>query len=129
MGFPLYRMTGAYENYEKLIKLGFKGLLDEVHEAQSRGLEAEPGCFEGLEITIELFRKSCAHYARMADAMMQQAEGQWGADLERMRDDLTHLVDRAPETFTQAIQICIWAIFWNRICTQAALLKLRPSAA
>lgn len=105
VGFPLYRMTGAYENYEKLIKLGFKGLLDEVHEARNRGLEAEPGFFEGLEITIELFRKSCAHYARMADTMMQQAEGQWCADLERMRDDLTHLVDRAPETFTQAIQI------------------------
>ncbi len=89
VGFPLYRMTGAYENYETLLELGIPGLARRVADRQA---QADPDrLYEALGMSLALLRRCCLHYA-------EQASGQ-------MRDDLLFIADNRPQTLFQAIQL------------------------
>jgi len=48
VGFPLYRMTGAYENYELLLSLGLDGLLARINAAEKKNPQAEEGFYAAL---------------------------------------------------------------------------------
>ncbi len=105
VGFPLYRMTGAYENYETLLVLGLPGLKKQVEEKRTLG---DPeGFYEGLSLTVDLIRECCLYYAGQAYAMMKDAAAQRAGELEQMAMDLRHIASHAPQTFRQAIQL-IW---------------------
>ena len=103
VGFPLYRMTGAYENYETLLTLGLLGLTKQIEGKQMQG---DPeGFYEGLALTVDLIRDCCLHYAGQAYAMRKDAAAHRAEELDRMAADLTHIASDAPQTFRQAIQL------------------------
>lgn len=105
VAFPLYRMTGAYENYEKLIEKGLNGLLREVCERERKVQDGDADFYEAMKIVLDIFRRSCLSYADQADSLIAGADAERKLELERMRDDLRHVADHKPETFTQAIQL------------------------
>lgn len=103
VGFPLYRMTGAYENYETLLSLGLPGLKAKIAQMQALG---DPDCFyEGLSLIVDLICESCLHYAKQAQALTKDASPKRAAELKRMAADLMHVASHAPQTFRQAIQL------------------------
>ena len=103
VGFPLYRMTGAYENYETLLTLGLPGLKKQIEEKRAQG---DPeGFYEGLSMMVDLIADCCLHYARQAYAMMKDASLQRAGELAQMAADLEFVTSHAPQTLRQAIQL------------------------
>lgn len=95
IGFPLYRMTGAYENFEMLLSLGLSGLKDKIIASKRANADAEEGFYEALCDMVDLLSECCLFYAAQARGMGKA----------RMADDLAFVAHAAPKTFTQAIQL------------------------
>ena len=103
VGFPLYRMTGAYENYETLLSLGLPGLKVRIMEKQAQG---DPeGFYEGLSLVVDMICKCCLHYAKQAHDLMKDASPKRASELKLMAADLMHVAAHTPQTFRQAIQL------------------------
>lgn len=103
VGFPLYRMTGAYENYETLLTLGVPGLTALVAKKQAQG---DPeGFYEGLRLTVALLRDCCLAYAGQADSLAEAASVPRQAELAQMAADLRAVASQPPHTFRQAVQL------------------------
>lgn len=60
IGFPLYRMTGTYANYELLVTEGLPGLRRMVAARQETAGEAEAPFLEGLQMMLTLLREARA---------------------------------------------------------------------
>ncbi len=91
IGFPLYRMTGSYENYETLLSLGLDGLVLQIE--QSAGTDKE--FLNALADTTRLIGECALVYAAQAKAL--------GKSL--LARDLTYIAHHKPETLQQAIQL------------------------
>ncbi len=103
VGFPLYRMTGAYENYETLLTLGLPGLRARIEERRGQG---DPDTFyEGLLLSVELLRDCCLAYADQANEFAKDADAARRAELSQMEADLRAVSDHPPKTLRQAIQL------------------------
>lgn len=103
VGFPLYRMTGAYENYETLLSMGLPGLAEQVQEKRA---QSDPqGLYAGFGMIIELMQACCLHYAGQAGALQADATPARRAELAQMEADLRHVADDPPQTLRQAIQL------------------------
>lgn len=89
IGFPLYRMTGAFENYELLLSKGLQGLKDMIAQSEQNPFT------QALSETVDLIAGCCLHYAR-------QAEGMGKHDLAQA---LTNIASAPPATLREAIQL------------------------
>ena len=105
IGFPLYRMTGTYANYELLVTEGLPGLRRMVAARQETAGEAEAPFLEGLQMMLMLLRDCAMHYATQAREQAVTAEPARAERLRAMADDLTWVAERAPATMNQAIQL------------------------
>lgn len=105
VGFPLYRMTGAYENYEKLIRAGIPGLEAKVRAKAVAAQGEQIAFYQGLLTVLDILRESCAHYAAQAKEMASAAAPKRRQRLLAMAADLQILLEKAPETMNQAIQL------------------------
>ncbi len=95
VGFPLYRMTGAYENFGELLSLGLCGLKRKIDACEARNPDAEIGLYQAMRETVDLIAQCCKIYALQARKMGEN----------RMADDLEWVSHSAPKTFSQAIQL------------------------
>lgn len=95
VGFPLYRMTGAYENFGELLALGLDGLKEKITACQAANPHAEEGFYQALAETVELISDCCLAYARQAEALGKT----------EMADNLRLVAHKRPRTFAQAIQL------------------------
>lgn len=91
VGFPLYRMTGSYENYELLLSLGLDGLMERIE----RSCGADTAFLSALIDTVQLISQCALVYAQQASA---QGKAQMAADL-------THIAHHKPRTLSEAIQL------------------------
>lgn len=95
--FPLYRVVGAYLDYDKLLRLGLDGMRTMVHSleegAKMRGEDASlyQACYSALDALSGV----CLFYAREA-----QKQGK-----EKLAGALTRIAAKAPETFLEALQL------------------------
>lgn len=103
VGFPLYRMTGAYENYALLLQEGIPGLKMLLREKQAQAPEDALAFYQGLAEVVDILEESCAHYAAQAEAMARTAQAP--RRLAAMAEDLRWLCGHAPRTMLQAIQL------------------------
>lgn len=111
VGFPLYRMTGGYENYEKLVSVGLPGLSADIR-SQSTALGDPDGLYDALQDMVSLLRECALHYAAQAEDLLSTTPNALRRrDLMRMALDLRYIADHPPETLTQAIQL-----FWLHTC-------------
>lgn len=105
VGFPLYRMTGAYENYGLLVREGLPGLKRLVEERRRMAREEQKDFYKGLLMVLQLVEDCCVSYAEMAREQMKTASPQRKERLAKMAEDLLFLKKHAPETLCQAIQL------------------------
>ncbi|MHC1785734.1 MAG: pyruvate formate lyase family protein [Christensenellales bacterium] len=91
VGFPLYRLTGAFENLDLLAKEGLGGLKALLAKREKNDF------VEALSQTVDVISACCLHYAGQADAL---GEAEAAAALR-------HICTGAPRTLREAIQL-IW---------------------
>lgn len=91
--FPLYRMVGVCLDYEKLLRLGLPGLLEEVREKGR--LAKDKALFTGMESALETLCSVCLRYAQDARALGDAP----------LAAALTAITRRAPRTFLEAAQL------------------------
>lgn len=110
IAFPLYRLTGANVDYEKLLRLGLPGLRAEVEQHRVRAAaDGRPvDLFEGMQIAIDVLEETCRHYeAEARDDARATSDPQRRNDLEKLAGTLADLRREPPQTFQAAIQL-----FW-----------------
>ncbi|HYF76661.1 MAG TPA: pyruvate formate lyase family protein [Symbiobacteriaceae bacterium] len=111
IAFPLYRMTGGYLDFDKLVQLGLPGLKAEItaHRAQ-RGDDAEAvQLYDAMLLALDLVAEMCLWYAAQAEALAGEAAAspERRAELQAMAQVLRKVAVSKPETFREAIQL-VW---------------------
>ena len=89
IAFPLYRVVGAYLDYDKLLRLGIAGLKREIAAYPQNGFYR--GCLLALDALSEVSRR----YAENARALGNEA----------LAAALMRIATEAPESFLEAIQL------------------------
>lgn len=97
IAFPLYRVVGAYMDYDKLLRLGLDGMRAELAEcrdgAAARGEDTE--LFDACTIALDALSETIRTYA--CDAHRR--------GMERLAAALETIACRPPETFLEAMQL------------------------
>lgn len=93
VAFPLYRVVGAYLDYDKLLRLGLDGMRELVCSYQEKA--ADPGFYEACLIALDSLSQVCIRYANDADAR----------GMETLSAALNHIAHRPPESFLEAMQL------------------------
>ncbi len=65
---PIYRMAGVFVDYEKLLRLGIPGLIDEIAECRdkAKASNGDHELYEGMLMALDVFIYSCHHYEMQA---------------------------------------------------------------
>ncbi|MBU3113296.1 pyruvate formate lyase family protein [Clostridium lacusfryxellense] len=93
VAFPLYRMGGIYINYDKLMKLGISGIMQEVKQASNACEDKE--LFKAMGMSLEFMSETCIKYAGQARKL----------DKIEMEDALIKISSEAPQTLREAISL------------------------
>lgn len=99
------RLSGMMLDYQKLVNLGIGGLRAEIEARLAQ--EPQNAFLRGSLGGLDLFVECAETYARMAETMLPDAQGERRDALTRMRDSLRKVQRDPPETFHQALQL-----FW-----------------
>jgi pyruvate-formate lyase len=105
---PLYRMAGVFVDYQKLLKLGIRGLKKEVIEFCNKA-KAEGGDFklyEGMLLALEALVNSCIFYREQAVAKADKTtDKKRKKELKELANVLNRIASNKPETFYEALQL------------------------
>ena len=96
VAFPLYRVVGAYLDYGKLLRLGIRGLKEEI-EAYRKTAPSSDGFYRGCLIALDAFSAVARRYADQAREIGNKP----------LSDALDRIAMEAPQTFLEAIQL-VW---------------------
>jgi len=105
---PIYRMAGVFVDYEKLLRLGIPGLIDEIAECRdkAKASNGDHELYEGMLMALDVFIYSCHHYE------MQAIEKANASTDPKRKNELLQLADvlkkntlRKPESFYEALQL------------------------
>lgn len=104
---PLYRIASANLDWQKFFRLGLCGMIALLEQrAAEANTDGERALFQGMAGVMELIRGVVRDYAAEAERMLARAkDGKRRMELVRMRDSLLHILDQAPETLQQALQL------------------------
>ncbi len=107
IGAPLYRMSGTQIDFDKLVRLGIPGLLNEIRSYKNR-CEANTESwqlYENMEHALALFSEVAVFYADMAAKMAKTASSARQNELLQMEVGLRNIAVAAPGNFREAIQL------------------------
>ena len=110
IAFPLYRMTGGNVNWEKLLKLGIPGLINEVEEYRIKAKEQNKDYkfFEAMKIALDVLVEVCNFYSLQAkDLISKTQDKDRRQELETISNVLELITVSSPKTLREAIQL-----FW-----------------
>jgi pyruvate-formate lyase len=102
------RLAGVFINYDKLVRIGIPGLIEEVktfkEQADLNGKDIE--LFEGMEIALEILIEVCNNYALEARALANTSlNSGWKCELMEMANILEKIIISKPVTFREALQL------------------------
>jgi hypothetical protein len=107
---PIIRMAGTYLDFDKLVRLGFPGLVEEINEekkkviSEKRDVEIYDAMLESLEVVKDCF----VFYREKAKAMAEREQKPDRAkELRIMAEILDRNTKKAPVSMREAIQL-IW---------------------
>jgi pyruvate formate-lyase/glycerol dehydratase family glycyl radical enzyme len=110
------RSKGWYSpNYEKAIKIGFAGILEEVeNELHNTPLLDDASrdkvyLLKGLAIELRAAMAYAARYVTLARELAAGAQGQWKADLEKIANVCEWVPANPARTFHEALQT-LWFV-------------------
>lgn len=89
IAFPLYRVVGAYLDYDKLLRLGLGGMKAEILSLREKA--EETSLYDGCLIALNSLRDVCLRYAKGADG--------------KLRDALLWISENPPRSFLEAMQL------------------------
>ncbi len=102
IGWPLYRMSGAQMNPEKLLKLGICGLIEEADRSRSKN----PDFYDGIKSALTTLQNICLRYQKELDEEVKSCTNPVRiSQLKQMSANLEHIAWHKPETFWQAAQL------------------------
>ncbi len=107
---PILRMAGSYLDFDKLVKVGIKGLEEEVAERLQRAKEGsdESILLECMLGALQLVRDVCAFYRDQLTAkIFETQDTARQAELKAMAAVLENIMHSAPKTMREAIQL-VW---------------------
>jgi pyruvate-formate lyase len=105
---PIYRMAGVFVDYEKLLRLGIPGLINEIKEQhdKSKASGGDYKLFEGMLIALDVFIDSCRHYEKQALEKAQTAsDPKRKQELFQLAEVLKKNAVSKPESFYEALQL------------------------
>jgi pyruvate-formate lyase len=107
IAYPLYRVTGGYLDFDKLVQLGLPGLKAEIAEARARTVSPDAGpLYDGMLMALDLVSEVCTWYgAQAVDLAGQTAEPRRRRELEGMAEALHNIAHRKPANFREAAQL------------------------
>lgn len=113
---PLYRMAGVYIDYEKLIRLGIPGMLEEAEAHRLRAVRegGDAPLFEAMAEALRHFAGICLFYRDQAQELaggLQQ--GTRKEELLRMAEALDRISRDKPGSFREAVQL---AWLYSTVC-------------
>jgi pyruvate-formate lyase len=105
IAFPLYRMAGAVLDYDTLLQAGIGGLLVRIQQQQALNPQ-HAEFYTALRLALTVLQDSALYLAEQASELALQATTrQQEARLLQMATTLCHLVDHAPTTLYEALQL------------------------
>jgi pyruvate-formate lyase len=107
IGFPIYRMLGAFVDFDKLVRLGLPGLAGEIAAARDAAAEADTRTlYEAMLIALGTVADCCRWYAdQVRQAAAATPSPQRRGELTTMAEDLVQISQARPQTFRQAAQL------------------------
>ncbi len=106
VGFPLYRMAGAHQNYDALISKGLPGLKDEVLDRMNEySGDAEKVAFlKGMLSMLNVVSETAEKYADHIDTLNHPAG-------DKMSKALRSVANQKPQSFYEGIQLVqLWSM-------------------
>lgn len=93
ISFPLYRVVGAYLDYEKLLRLGLDGMRREVsrHASNAEKRGESTAFYEACAMALDTLSRVCLRYAAESDGALAQA--------------LRNIAHKKPESFLEAMEL------------------------
>lgn len=102
----IYRLTGAYLDYAKLLDLGIDGFHKHLDKRQARadtkGEAYDPKFFESLHFALDILSKSLLHYSKQAE-LLYAATGDKA--MQKIADACAHVSRDKPRTLLEAIEL------------------------
>lgn len=97
VAFPLYRVVGAYLDYDKLLRLGLDGMRTMAAQCREQALlrGESPALGEGCLIALDALSAVCRRYAGQA-----REQGK-----HTLADALERVASQPPATFLEAMQL------------------------
>lgn len=107
VAFPLYRITGATPNYEKLVRLGLPGLRAEILRLRDDADSEARDLYDGMLLALDTLTRVCHHYRDQAVELAETADPGRRAELTRLAGALGAVTARAPQGLLEAAQL-VW---------------------
>ncbi len=102
IGWPLYRMSGAQMNPEKLLNKGICGIIEEAEKLRS----GNPDFYDAVKSAMQTLQTICLRYRQ--EILNQKdlcKDTQRLKELSNMADNLEEIAYRTPKSFWQAAQL------------------------
>ncbi len=104
--YGVCRIAGMNVDLKLLVDEGIPGL--RARNAAYAAQNDNPTFYKALDLSLDILADACKMYADNAAALLETAScEQRRKDLAEIRDIFTHIADKKPETFKQALQL-IW---------------------
>lgn len=102
IGWPLYRMSGAQMNPEKLLAKGICGIIEEADRLHSQN----PDFYDAIKSIMQTLQAICLRYRKEILAEKELCkDNQRFKELSYMADNLEEIACRIPKSFWQAAQL------------------------
>jgi pyruvate-formate lyase len=109
IGFPLYRMAGLCLDYDKLLRLGLRGLRERINQVRHRSAADAPRELYGAMLAALDLVAECA--AAWGEDARKQADsmppGESRDRMVRIGESLEAITDAPPQTLHQAMQLLL----------------------
>ena len=108
VGQPIYRMAGIYLDYQKMLRLGIPGMIQEAasYRDQAARNGGDPVLYKAMLIALDVFVDSCRFYQQQALEMAELAtDPQRKNELMEMASVLEKITVSPPSTLREAIQL------------------------
>lgn len=97
IAFPLYRVVGAYMDYDKLLRLGLDGMLRMIADYRQKAVRKgeDTSLYDACKTALDTLSAVCCRYA--GEALRQNRI--------KLAQALLHIAEEPPETFLEALQL------------------------
>ncbi|MCL2719319.1 MAG: hypothetical protein FWE14_11130 [Lachnospiraceae bacterium] len=102
--YPLYRMSGAQLDFDKLIKSGIPGLM-EIIDNKIKTDDYCPPLLKAMKSVLITLINVCQFYETMARKMAKKAKPGRAAQLQKMAEALANISQAKPASFHEGLQL------------------------